>query len=180
MIEGKKILLGVTGSIAAYKAAHIIRILIRSKAEVRVIMTESAKDFITPLTLSTLSKNPVNQLPFNAETGEWFSHVDLGIWADIFLVAPATANTIAKMANGICDNLLLATYLSAHCPVVIAPAMDVNMFKHPATKNNLKILLTRNNYFINPAEGELASGQFGEGRMAEPNDIVAELSNLLK
>jgi len=180
MLSGKKILLGVTGSIAAYKAAYVIRLLIKSGASVRVIMTESAKDFITPLTLSSLSKNPVNHLPFDPVTGEWYSHVDLGNWADVFLIAPATANTMAKMVTGICDNLLLATYLSASCPVFIAPAMDVNMFNHPATQNNIKTLRARKNVIINPVSGELASGLIGEGRMAEPVDIVSEIEKFLK
>ena len=180
MLAGKKILLGVTGSIAAYKAAQIVRLLIRANAQVRVIMTDSAKDFITPLTLSSLSKNPVNHLSFDPESGQWFSHVDLGLWADVFLVAPATANTIAKMANGICDNLLLAVYLSAGCKVVVAPAMDVNMYKHPATQNNISILKERKNQIIDPVSGELASGLTGEGRMAEPEDILKEIDKLLK
>lgn len=180
MLAGNKVLLGVTGSIAAYKAAQIVRLLIRKKVQVRVIMTDSAKDFITPLTLSTLSKNPVNHLPFDPGSGEWFSHVDLGNWADVFLIAPATANTMAKMANGICDNLLLATYLSANCQVVIAPAMDLNMYKHPATQNNISILKERGNFIIDPIMGELASGLIGEGKMAEPEDIVAEISRFFK
>jgi len=172
MLSGKKIILGVTGSIAAYKSAILTRLLVKNGAEVKIICTKAAKEFITPLTLSTLSKNPVySQFTVN-ETGEWNNHVELGLWADIMLIAPATANTIAKMANGICDNLVLATYLSARCPVFIAPAMDLDMFKHPTTKQNIGKLNSLDNHIIQPNEGELASGLSGVGRMAEPEEII--------
>ena len=177
MLENKNILIGVTGGIAAYKTATIIRLLVKEGANVKVIMTEHAKKFITPLTLATLAKNPVVCEFFNPENGEWNSHVDLGLWSDLFLVAPATANTIAKMANGIADNLLLTTYLSAKCPVLIAPAMDADMLDHPATKRNIATLLSFGNSFIEPDEGELASGLTGRGRMAEPEGIVDEIKN---
>lgn len=175
MFQGKKILLGVSASIAAYKAAVLVRLLIKEGAEVKVIMTKSATDFITPLTLATLSKNPV-LIDFEKDkTGEWNNHVELGLWADIMLIAPASANTIAKMANGICDNLLLATYLSARCPVMIAPAMDLDMLVHGATKKNMATLNSFGNYFIEPGFGELASGLVGNGRMAEPEEIITKL-----
>lgn len=176
MLNKKKILLGVTGSIAAYKAAYLVRLLVKQNNEVKVLMTESAKDFITPLTLSTLSKNPVNLSFFDAQSGQWTSHVDLGTWADLYLIAPATANTIAKMATGVCDNLLLATYLSASCPVFIAPAMDRNMFMHSATQTNFNILEERGNIIIPAVFGELASGLIGEGKMAEPEDIIKQIT----
>lgn len=172
MLTGKKILLGVCGSIAAYKSAILIRLLIKNGAEVRVIMTQDAVNFITPLTLSTLSKNPVLINYTKAETGEWNNHVDLALWADYFLIAPSSANTLAKMANGICDNLLLATYLSARCMVYFAPAMDLDMWKHPATQANIAKLQSYSNILISPEEGELASGLFGLGRMAEPEYIL--------
>ncbi len=172
MLKGKKIVLGVTGSIAAYKAAYLIRLLVKEGADVKVLMTELARQFITPLTLATLSKNPVLVDFFNPEDGNWNNHVDLGTWADAYLIAPATANTIGKMAHGICDNLLLTTYLSARCPVFIAPAMDLDMFKHTATQKNLQILSERNHHLIEPATGELASGLEGKGRMEEPEMIV--------
>jgi phosphopantothenoylcysteine decarboxylase/phosphopantothenate--cysteine ligase len=177
MLKGKHILLGITGSIAAYKAAIVVRMLIKEGAEVKVIMTPLAKEFITPLTLATLSKNPILVDFFNPENGQWNSHVDLGIWSDIYLVAPASANTIAKMANGVADNLLLTTYLSARCPVVIAPAMDLDMLKHPATLKNLEVLKSRGNMIVEPASGELASGLEGKGRMEEPEKIVAFINN---
>lgn len=180
MLQGKKILLGVTGSIAAYKSAILTRLLIKAGAEVKIILTPSAKDFITPLTLSTLSKNPVHTEFFHPTDGVWYNHVELGCWADLFVIAPASANTIAKMANGICDNLLLATYLSARCPVYFAPAMDLDMLKHDSTLKNMKALQSFNNTIIAPNTGELASGLFGEGRMAEPEEIVAFLSAALK
>ncbi len=180
MLKGKKILIGVTGGIAAYKTASIIRLLVREGAEVKVIMTDRAKEFITPLTLSTLSKNPVLTEFYNKENGDWNSHVDLGLWSDLFLVAPATANTIAKMAGGIADNLLLTTYLSARCPVIIAPAMDSDMLKHPATIINIETLKAFGNIILEPAVGELASGLEGKGRMAEPDLIVKEIINFLK
>ncbi|HRJ28137.1 MAG TPA: bifunctional phosphopantothenoylcysteine decarboxylase/phosphopantothenate--cysteine ligase CoaBC [Cyclobacteriaceae bacterium] len=172
MLHGKKIILGVTGSIAAYKAAHLVRLLIKSGAEVRVIMTTSAKDFITPLTLSTLSKNPVLSEFIKDHTGQWNNHVELGLWADALVIAPASANTISKMAHGSCDNLLLAVYLSARCPVLLAPAMDLDMLQHGSTKNNLEKLRQFGNQIIEPAYGELASGLTGTGRMAEPEEIL--------
>lgn len=172
MLKGKNILLGVTGSIAAYKSAVLVREFIKSGANVKVVMTPDSKEFITPLTLSTLSKNPVLTDFTEGNQGVWNNHVDLGLWADVFVVAPASANTMAKMANGICDNLLLAVYLSAKCPVFIAPAMDLDMFKHPSTQNNLKRLSSFGNIIIHPAHGELASGLIGEGRLAEPQEIL--------
>ncbi|MEM6522833.1 MAG: bifunctional phosphopantothenoylcysteine decarboxylase/phosphopantothenate--cysteine ligase CoaBC [Bacteroidota bacterium] len=176
MLQNKRILLGVCGSIAAYKAAHLIRLLIKEGAEVKVLMTASASEFITPLTLATLSKNPVLTEFINDNTGTWNNHVDLGLWADLFLVAPASANTIAKMALGQCDNLLLATYLSAKCPIWVAPAMDLDMYMHPATRNNIATLESFGHHFIRAEHGELASGLIGEGRLAEPEHIVAELN----
>ncbi len=176
MLKGKKIVLGVTGSIAAYKAAFLVRLLVKEGAEVKVVMTAAAKEFITPLTLSVLSKNPVLNEFADGETGWWNNHVELGLWADLFLIAPASANTIAKMANGICDNLLLAVYLSARCPVYIAPAMDLDMLKHGATADNLKRVVSFGNKIIAPTEGELASGLVGEGRMEEPEKIVVLLN----
>jgi phosphopantothenoylcysteine decarboxylase/phosphopantothenate--cysteine ligase len=175
MLKGKKILVGVTGGIAAYKTATIIRLLVKDGAEVRVIMTDHAREFITPLTMATLSRNPVLTQFHDPETGDWNSHVDLGIWADLFLVAPATANTIAKMAGGIADNLLLTTYLSARCPVFIAPSMDADMLKHPSTTINIETLKAFGNNILEPVSGELASGLTGKGRMAEPEDIVDEI-----
>jgi phosphopantothenoylcysteine decarboxylase/phosphopantothenate--cysteine ligase len=172
MLKGKKILLGITGSIAAYKAAILIRLLVKSGAEVKVIMTPHAKEFITPLTFATLSKNPILLDFFNPENGDWNSHVDLGLWSDLYLIAPATANTIAKMTTGIADNLLLTSYLSARCTVMIVPAMDFDMYSHPATQNNLKILQLRGNIIIESAFGELASGLEGKGRMEEPEKIM--------
>ena len=170
MISGKKILLGISGSIAAYKAILLTRLLVSSGAEVRVIMTPAAKDFVTPLTLSTLSKNKV--LIQLADEDTWANHVMLGRWADVMIVAPASCNTISKMANGICDNLLLAAFLSATCPIVIAPAMDEDMWKHGSTKRNLETLIAYGNKVIYVSAGELASGLFGEGRMAEPAEIL--------
>jgi phosphopantothenoylcysteine decarboxylase/phosphopantothenate--cysteine ligase len=175
MLKGKNILIGVTGGIAAYKTATIIRLLVKDGANVKVIMTEHSKEFITPLTLSTLSKNPVITEFFNPENGDWNSHVDLGLWAHLFLIAPATANTISKMANGIADNLLLTTYLSARCQVFIAPSMDMDMLNHPATIINIETLKAFGNYILDPTSGELASGLSGKGRMAEPEDIVKEI-----
>jgi phosphopantothenoylcysteine decarboxylase/phosphopantothenate--cysteine ligase len=179
MLKGKKILVGVTGGIAAYKTATIIRLLVKEGAEVKVVMTAHAREFITPLTLSTLSKNPVLTEFYNPENGDWNSHVDLGLWANLYLIAPATANSIAKMAAGIADNLLLTAYLSAKCPVMIAPSMDVDMLNHPATKINVETLKAFGNIIIEPASGELASGLTGKGRMAEPEDIVKEIVKLL-
>ena len=180
MLTGKKIVLGVCGSIASYKAAHLVRLLLKAGAEVQVVMTKDALSFITPLTLATLSKKPVLIDYFVPETGEWNNHVDLGLWADILLIAPASANTLGKMATGICDNLLLATYLSAKCPVYFAPAMDLDMWKHPSTTQNVKQLQSYGNILIQPNAGELASGLIGEGRMAEPEEIVALLQQELK
>ena len=176
-LKGKKIILGVTGSIAAYKSAQLIRLLVKQGAEVKVIMTTLAKEFITPLTLATLAKNPILVDFFDPTNGNWNSHVDLGLWADAYLIAPATANTIGKMANGIADNLLLTTYLSAKCPVFIAPAMDLDMFAHPANQRNLETLKYIGNLIIEPGSGELASGLDGKGRMEEPENIVGYLNN---
>lgn len=173
MLNGKKIVLGVCGSIAAYKAANLVRLLVKAGAEVQVIMTADAVSFITPLTLSTLSKKPVLVKYFEAETGTWNNHVELGLWADLFIIAPASANTLAKMANGQCDNLLTAAYLSAKCPVYFAPAMDLDMWRHPATLGNVQKLQSYGNILIQPGTGELASGLYGEGRMAEPEDIIS-------
>ena len=179
VLSGKKILLGITAGIAAYKTASLVRLLIKLDADVKVIMTPASKDFITPLTLSTLSKNPVNSTFYDKEDENevWNNHVDLGLWADCFLIAPATANTLSKMANGVCDNLLLATYLSAKCPVYFAPAMDLDMYKHPSTKESLSKLQSYQNVMIPATSGELASGLVGEGRMAEPQDIVSFIEN---
>lgn len=178
MLKGKHIILGVTGGIAAYKAAVLVRLLVREGAEVRVIMTEAAKHFITPLTLATLSRHPVLVEFYNPENGDWNSHVSLGLWADLFLVAPATANTLAKMAAGIADNLLLTTALSAKCPVAVAPAMDLDMYAHEATQENLKLLQRRGVAVIEPESGELASGLVGKGRMEEPERILAAVRAL--
>lgn len=177
MLKGKHIIVGITGSIAAYKAAALVRLLVKEGAEVKVVMTELAKQFITPLTMATLSKHPVMVEFYNPENGDWHSHVDMGLWADLYLIAPATANTIGKMAHGVADNLLLTTYLSAKCPVIIAPAMDLDMYRHPATQGNLSILRGYGNVIVEPAEGELASGLTGKGRMAEPEEIVAFIRN---
>lgn len=175
MLKGKKILVGITGSIAAYKAAFFVRLLVKAGAEVKVVMTEASKTFITPLTLSTLSKNPVLSSFTNGDQGEWNNHVELGLWADVMMIAPASANTLGKMANGLCDNLLLATYLSARCPVFVAPAMDLDMYQHPSTKANLVKLASYGNHVIEAEDGELASGLSGVGRMAEPEHLVAHL-----
>jgi phosphopantothenoylcysteine decarboxylase/phosphopantothenate--cysteine ligase len=180
MLKGKHILVGVTGGIAAYKTATVIRLLVKEGAEVKVIMTDHAKMFITPLTLATLSKNPVLTAFYNVENGDWNSHVDLGLWADAFLIVPATANTIAKMAAGIADNLLLTTYLSARCPVFVAPSMDLDMLAHPSTTINIETLKAYGAAIIEPPSGELASGLSGKGRMAEPEDIVKELTEFFK
>lgn len=178
MLRGKHIVLGISGSIAAYKAASLARLLVKEGAEVKVVMTPLAKEFITPLTMATLSKNPILVDFYNPENGDWNSHVSLGLWADLLLIAPATANIIGKMAAGIADNLLLTTYLSAKCPVALAPAMDLDMYQHPATRRNLDILKSYGNWIIEPEEGELASGLTGKGRMEEPEKIVAFLSML--
>ena len=177
MLKGKNILIGVTGGIAAYKSATIIRLLVKEGADVQVIMTDRAKEFITPLTLSTLSKKPVLSEFYNPGNGDWNSHVDLGLWAHLFLIAPATANTIAKMANGVADNLLLTTYLSARCPVFVAPSMDMDMLNHPATIINLETLKAFGNFILEPVSGELASGLSGKGRMTEPEVIVREIGD---
>jgi len=180
MLEGKNIILGVCGSIAAYKSALLVRLLVKAGANVQVVMTPDAVSFITPLTLATLSKRPVLVDYFIPETGEWNNHVDLGLWADAFIIAPASANTLAKMANGQSDNLLTAVYLSAKCPVYFAPAMDLDMWKHPATQENVQKLQTYGNLLISPGKGELASGLYGEGRMAEPEEIVSFLTGEIK
>ncbi len=178
-MKGKHIIVGVTGSIAAYKAAVLVRALVKAGADVRVIMTPLAKEFITPLTMATLSKHPILVEFFNPENGEWNSHVNLGQWADALVIAPATANTLAKMATGIADNLLLTTSLSARCPVFVAPAMDVDMWQHAATQANVQTLRERGVGVVAPGEGELASGLSGAGRMAEPEEIVAFLAGKL-
>lgn len=177
-LAGKKIILGITGSIAAYKAAYLVRLMVKEGAEVKIIMTELAKEFITPLTLATLSKNPILVDFFDPENGSWNSHIDLGLWADAYVVAPATANTMAKMANGVADNLLLTTYLSARCPVIVAPAMDLDMYQHPSTLKNIETLKSYGNSIIEAATGELASGLEGKGRMEEPENIVDSLVEL--
>lgn len=176
MLDGKKILIGISGSIAAYKTAALTRLFVKAGAQVKIIMTEAAMDFVTPVTLATLSKNPVYHQFIKNDAGEWVNHVELGLWADAFIIAPATANTLAKMANGICDNLLLASYLSARCPVFIAPAMDLDMLAHPSTDQNLARLASFGNLLIEPTHGALASGLEGKGRMAEPEEIVAHLT----
>jgi phosphopantothenoylcysteine decarboxylase/phosphopantothenate--cysteine ligase len=175
MLKDKKILVGVTGSIAAYKSAMLTRLLVKEGAQVRVVMTTSAREFITPLTLSTLSKNPVFSEFVKDSTGQWNNHVELALWADALVIAPATANTMAKMAHGLCDNLLLAVYLSARCPVFLAPAMDLDMLIHPSTKSVLDTLRSYSNHVIDATHGELASGLVGQGRMTEPEDIVKVL-----
>ncbi len=177
MLSGKKIILGVSGSIAAYKSAILLRLLIKAGAEVQVIITKAGKEFITPVTLSALSGRPVLGDFFENKDGTWHSHVDLGLWADLFIIAPATANTMGKMVNGICDNLLITTYLSARCPVMIAPAMDLDMFQHPSTKKNMEILSSWGCEIIEPTSGELASGLLGKGRMEEPEMIVEKVTN---
>ena len=173
ILSGKKILLGISGGIAAYKTAILVRLFIKNGAEVKVVMTADAKEFITPLTLSTLSKNPVySSFTSDDEDETWNNHVDLGIWADLILICPATANTLSKMANGNCDNLLIAVYLSAKCPVYFAPAMDLDMYKHQSTKDSIAKLLENGNILIPAETGELASGLIGEGRLAEPDSIL--------
>lgn len=190
VLSGKKILLGVSGGIAAYKTASLVRLFIKAGAHVQVIMTPASKDFVTPLTLSTLSKNPVYSTFFDEnddsngeqakQNAEWNNHVELGLWADLMLIAPATANTLSKMANGNCDNLLIAAYLSAKCPVYFAPAMDLDMYKHPSTISSFSLLQKFGNIMIPAETGELASGLSGEGRMAEPENIIAFLENDLE
>ncbi len=179
MLDGKKILVGITGGISAYKTASLIRLLVKAGAEVKAVMSSAAKEFVSPLTIATLTKNPVYTDFFNPENGEWHSHVKLGIWADLYVIAPATANTIAKMAHGIADNLLLTTVLSARCKVMVAPAMDVDMFQNPITRQNIDILRSRGVVVAEAAEGELASGLTGKGRMAEPDDIFAQIEQQL-
>ena len=182
MLSSKRILLGITGGIAAYKTTFLTRLLIKAGAEVRIVMTESAGDFVSPLTLATLSKHEVLHNFVREEEGltDWNNHVELGLWADLILIAPATANTLSKMASGTCDNLLLACYMSAKCPVLIAPAMDLDMYRHPATRKALETLDEYGHEIIPAGEGELASGLHGEGRMAEPEDIVAYMENFLR
>lgn len=175
MLKGKKILIGITGSIAAYKVPLLVRLLVKEGAEVKVILTEAAKDFVTPLTLSTLSGNPIHSAFFDSSDGSWHSHVDFGYWADAYLIAPASANTLGKMVNGIADNLLVATYLAAKCPVFFAPAMDVDMFNHPSTQDNIQRLQSIGNILLEPETGELASGLTGAGRLQEPERILAHL-----
>ena len=175
VLKGKKIVLGITGSIAAYKACLIIRGLVKKGAEVQVVITPAGKEFITPITLSALTSKPVISEFFSGRDGTWNSHVDLGLWADAMLIAPATASTIGKMAHGVADNMLITTYLSAKSPVFIAPAMDLDMFAHPSTQANLQILRSYGNHIIEPAEGELASHLVGKGRMEEPDRIISEL-----
>src|ERR1700760_1530066 len=177
MLQGKKILLGVTGSIAAYKSLLLIRSLVKEGAVVKVIQTPASRDFVTPLSLATLSKNPVLSELFAGDT--WANHVDLGRWADVMLIAPLSCNTLAKMAQGLCDNLLLATYLSAVCPVVVAPAMDEDMWLHPSTQANLAKIQSYGNRVIPVEKGELASGLFGDGRMAEPETILEFIHSML-
>lgn len=177
MLRQKKIILGVCGSIAAYKAALLVRQLIKAEAEVQVILTASASDFITPLTLATLSKRPVLSQFTRDETGVWNNHVELGLWADALVIAPGSANTVAKMAGGLCDNLLTATYLSARCPVFVAPAMDLDMYRHPAVQANFRKLQGYGNRIIEAGYGELASGLTGQGRMAEPEEIIQVLQH---
>ena len=179
MLKGKHILLGITGSIAAYKAAMLCRLLRVAGAEVKVVMTPTAKEFITPVTMATLSKNPIAVEFYNPENGDWHSHIAMGEWADCYLIAPATANTLAKMAYGIADNLLLTTYLSARCQTVVAPAMDCDMFCHVATQENLDKLRERGVVILESPEGELASGLMGKGRMMEPEQIVEAIDSLL-
>jgi phosphopantothenoylcysteine decarboxylase/phosphopantothenate--cysteine ligase len=172
MLKGKKILLGITGSIAAYKTPYLVRFLIKEGAEVQVVMTPNAVDFVTPLTLSTLSRRPALVKGFDPTDGKWNSHVEMGNWADLMLIAPVTATTLGKMVNGIADNLLIATYLAAKCPVYFAPAMDLDMYRHASTKANVNKLISFGNKLISPNEGELASGLCGAGRMKEPENIV--------
>lgn len=177
MLKGKHIVLGICGGIAAYKSAGLVRLFVKAGAEVQVVITPAGKEFITPVTLSTLSGKPVISEFFTANTGEWHSHVDIGLWADAMVIAPATASSIAKMANGVADNMLITTYLSAKAPVFVAPAMDLDMMAHPSTRRNLDLLRSYGNHIIEPAEGELASHLVGKGRMEEPERIVGIVSN---
>lgn len=180
MLKGKKIVLGITGSIAAYKACQIIRLLVKAGAEIQVVITPAGKEFITPITLSALTSKPVISEFFSQRDGTWHSHVSLGLWADAMVIAPATASTIGKMAHGIADNMLITTYLSMKAPVFVAPAMDLDMFAHPSTQNNLEILKSYGNHIIEPASGELASHLVGKGRMEEPETIVEELDRFFE
>lgn len=175
MLRGKHIILGICGGIAAYKSVSLLRLLVKAGAEVQVVITPAGKEFITPVTLSALSQKPVVSEFFTANTGEWHSHVDLGLWADCMVIAPATASSIAKMANGVADNMLITTYLSAKSPVFVAPAMDLDMMAHPSTRRNLDLLRSYGNHIIEPESGELASGLVGKGRMEEPEKIVEVL-----
>jgi phosphopantothenoylcysteine decarboxylase/phosphopantothenate--cysteine ligase len=177
MLQGKKIVLGITGSIAAYKACLLIRELIKNKAEVQVVITPAGKEFITPVTLSALTHKPVISDFFSQRDGTWHSHVNLGLWADAMIIAPCTASSIGKMANGIADNMLITTYLSMKAPIFIAPAMDLDMYAHPSTQNNLRLLKDYGNYIIEPQSGFLASGLEGKGRMEEPETIVKKVSD---
>lgn len=179
MLKGKRVLIGISGGIAAYKIPELVRLFVKNNTEVRCILTPSASSFVTPLTLSTLSKNPVHQELFNPSTGEWTNHVGLGLWADIFIVAPLTASTLAKMSCGHSDNLLLTTYLSARCPVLIAPAMDLDMYSHPSTENNIAKLKSHGVHVMDANSGELASGLSGKGRMPEPSEIYQEALKIL-
>ena len=180
MLKGKNIIVGITGGIAAYKTASLVRLFVKAGASVQVIMTPNAREFITPVTLSTLSGKPVISEFFTANTGQWNSHVDLGLWADAIVIAPATASTIAKMAHGVADNMLVTTYLSAKAPVFVAPAMDLDMFKHPTTTHNLDLLRSYGNHIIEPAAGELASHLIGKGRMEEPEKIFEVLDRFFE
>lgn len=179
-LRGKRVLLGVTGSIAAYKSAHLTRLLIKSGAEVQIIMSTSAFDFITPLTLATLSKRPVLSEFFDKKSGEWNNHVELGLWAELFIIAPLSANTLSKLANGLCDNLLTATYLSARCPVMLAPAMDLDMYQHPSVRENLRKIESYGNILLDAESGELASGLSGQGRMMEPEHILIQVERFFR
>jgi phosphopantothenoylcysteine decarboxylase / phosphopantothenate---cysteine ligase len=179
MLKGRKIVLGITGSIAAYKIPYLVRLLIKEEAEVKVIMTPAATNFVTPLTLSTLSRNPVIIDPFTKSTGDWNNHVELGLWADVMVFAPVTAHTLGKMANGLADNFLVTAYLSARCPVLVVPAMDMDMYRHPSTQKNLEILKNYGNRIIEPQTGELASGLSGPGRMEEPEIIMDHVMRVL-
>ena len=174
-LKGKKIILGITGSIAAYKAAFLLRLLIKEGAEVQVVITPAGKEFITPVTLSALSGKTVISEFFGSSDGTWNSHVDLGLWGDVMIIAPATASTMGKMTAGIADNMLVTTYLSAKCPVFVAPAMDLDMFKHPSTQKNVSVLKEFGCHIIEPGEGELASGLEGKGRMEDPENILEKL-----
>ena len=178
-LQGKHIVLGITGSIAAYKACLLIRLLVKEGAEVQVVITPSGKEFITPLTLSTLTRKPVISEFFSQRDGTWNSHVDLGLWADLMVIAPATASTIGKMAHGIADNMLITTYLSMKAPVMVAPAMDLDMYAHPATQHNIDILRSYGNIIVEPGSGELASQLVGKGRMEEPENILLHICDAL-